>query len=100
MRLAAIPERGIGEELFHIGQETALIFLAGENVIGLLFDNLGGDGLLRSHGVDGDDRALDRQHVEKFGDCGDFIALGLHFLLRRLAAPFIAASCTMRAEQR
>jgi hypothetical protein len=78
MLLASPGERWIGEKLFDIGVQGCLIFLAGENIVGALFDDSCGDGLLRSHGVDGDDGAFERQHVEQFGNGGDLIALGLH----------------------
>src|SRR5271157_1569509 len=69
-------ERRVGEEISDIGMEGALVFFEREDIIGLLLDDLGGDGLLRPDRVDGHNRALDRQHVEKLGDGGDFIALG------------------------
>ncbi len=85
VRETGTRERGVGEEISDIGMEGPC-----EDIIGLLLDDLGGDGLLRPDRVDGHNRALDRQHVEKLGDGSDFIALG--FATAR-AASTSPASC-------
>src|SRR5215831_4679316 len=48
-----------GDEEFHVVAERSLIALEREDVIGLLLQNLFGDGALAPHGVDGDDGAFD-----------------------------------------
>ena len=76
VRATGTRERGVGDEISDIGMERALVFFEREDIIGLLLDDLGGDGLLRPDRVNGHNRALDRQQVKKLGDGGDFIALG------------------------
>ena len=53
--------------------QRALIGLQGEDVIGASIDHLAGDLALAAHGVDGDDRAFNDQHVQKLGDGNDLI---------------------------
>ena len=40
--------------------------------------DLAGDVALAAHGVDGDDRARDRHHLQQLGDGADFVALFRH----------------------
>ena len=56
-----------------------LIAFDGEDVIASLFDDLGGDVLLRSHGVDGDDGVFDLKEFQQFGDGCDLVALFVGF---------------------
>ena len=56
--------------------QGSLIAFEGEDVVGALGEDLGGDVALTAHGVDGDDGAFDREHVEKLGNGGDFVRLG------------------------
>ena len=60
-------DRGVGEtplfllvcEQLDVVAQRALVALQGQDVVGLLVDDLLGDGALAAHGVDGDDGALD-----------------------------------------
>src|SRR6185437_10556225 len=55
--------------------QRALVAFQPEDVIGLLRNDLSRDGTLAAHRVDGNDRALDRQQVEQFGDRDDLVGL-------------------------
>ena len=48
------------------------------DVVGALVDDLLGDLGLATHGVDGDDRALDRQQLQQLGDRGDLVGFLVH----------------------
>jgi hypothetical protein len=52
-----------------------LIAFQRENVVGLLVDHLLGDLALAAHRINGHDRPLDRQHVQKLRDSNDFVRL-------------------------
>src|SRR4051794_16333515 len=58
--------------------QRALIALEGQNVVGLLVQDLLRDAALASHGLDGHDGALDRQQVQQLGDGDDLIGLVRH----------------------
>ncbi len=62
--------------------QFALVALERQHVISTAFDNLLGNGLLAAHGVDGDDAALQFQHLQHFWDGRDLVG----FRLRRLAS--------------
>jgi hypothetical protein len=64
-------------------EEAGLIALERENVIRFFLDDASGDRLLRPHRVDGDDRSFEREHVEEFGDRGDFVGFAIDGALRQ-----------------
>ena len=47
---------------------------------------------MRPHRVDGEDRAFEREHVEKRGIGGDLVALGVHSALRQHEARLVGPS--------
>jgi len=55
----------LGDEHLDVVAQASLVGFEGENVVGLLVDDSPGDVALASHGVDGDDRALDRHAVAR-----------------------------------
>src|SRR5208337_536912 len=57
-----------------------------QDVVGFLVDDFLRDVALAAHGVDGDDRALDRQHVEQGGNGDDLVRLLVHLRLREYEA--------------
>jgi hypothetical protein len=67
------------EVVSDLGFEGRLVAFEGEQVIGLMFDDLVGDRDLAAHGVDGHQRALELtgfgQVVEELGNSRDFIGL-------------------------
>ena len=71
--------RSGAEEVCDLGFQGRLVALEGEQVIGLMFDDLVGDRNLAALGVDGHQRALELagfgQVVEELGNSGDFIGL-------------------------
>src|SRR5262245_32283365 len=69
----------LGSEQLDILTQRTLVTFERENVIGFLVENFLGDVALAAHGVDGDDGAFDRQHVEKCGDGDDFVGFVRHF---------------------
>src|SRR5258708_3388757 len=69
----------LGGKQLDILAQRALVAFEGEDVIGLLVEDFLGDVALAAHGVDGDDGALDRQHVEKRRDGDDLVGLVRHF---------------------
>ena len=84
----ALLDGGLGDEfvgrrgaeiVVDIGFERGLVALQGEQVIGLVGDDLGGDLDLAAHGVDGHQGALELpglgELVEKIGDGGDLVGL-------------------------
>src|SRR5690606_20174780 len=66
-----------GEEL-DIVTKGALVALQGEHVIGSSVDDLPGDLTLAAYGIDGDDGALDGQHIQEFGNGDDLVRLLRH----------------------
>ena len=68
----------LGHEQFDILAQRALVALQGEDVIGLLVEDLLGDVALAAHRVDGDDGALDRHHVEQLRDGDDLVGFLRH----------------------
>src|ERR1700694_3527752 len=62
-----------------IGFEGRLVALEGEQVVGLMGDDLVGDPDMATHGVDGDQRTFELagfgEFVEKVGDGGDLVGL-------------------------
>ena len=71
----------LGGEEFDVFAQGPLIAFEGEDVIGPLVHDLLGDVALTAHGIDGDDGALDRQHVEQLGDRHDLIGFFRHLEL-------------------
>src|SRR5450432_362288 len=63
----------LGHEEFDVLAKTALIGFQGQDVIGLLVDDLLRDLALAPHSVDGDDRAVDGQQVKQLRNGDDFI---------------------------
>jgi hypothetical protein len=64
--------------------QDSLIGLEREDVIGLLVDDFPSDASLTPHRVCGDDRALDRHHVERGGDGDDLIRVFRHHELHHV----------------
>ena len=64
----------VGEEL-DILPQAALVAFQGEDVIGLLVNDLAGDCTLAAAGVDGGDGALDLQQIQQLGDGHDLVDL-------------------------
>jgi len=69
----------LGGEQLDILAQRALVAFEGEDVIGLLVEDFLGDVALAAHGVDGDDGAVDRQHIEKRRDGDDLVGFVRHF---------------------
>ncbi len=66
------------DEQFDIFVQAGLVALEREDVVGLSVHDLAGDLALAAHGVDGDDGALDGQHVQEMRDRHDFVRLFRH----------------------
>ena len=77
----------VPEITFDIGFERGLISFEREEIIGAMVDDLVGDFDLATHGVDGDERAVELpgvgELVEQLGDCSDFIGLFRNGKLRQ-----------------
>ncbi len=71
--IGVLPGFPLGHEQADIVAQRALIALEGEDMVGLLVDDLLRDRTLAAHGVDGHDRPLDRQHLQKVGDRDDLV---------------------------
>jgi len=74
------PYAGAGTEVvLDFGFQRRLVALAGEQVIGLMFDDLVSDRDLATHGGDAHQRSLELvgfgQVVEEFGNGSDFFGL-------------------------
>jgi len=71
----------LGEELFHVSPQSALVALHIQYTVGLFLDDLGGDIALAAHGIDGHLRTLYRQYVGQPPDGCDLVRLvrDLHF---------------------
>jgi hypothetical protein len=98
----------LGREHLDVLAQCALIAFEGEDVIGLLLDDLLGDLALAAHGIDGYDGALDRQHIEKCRNGDDLVRFVRHLDLaeyqtlacresghhmdRGLSSPFVGGS--------
>ena len=67
----------IVEEQGDIGVQGGLISLEGEQVVAALIDDLPGDLPLAADRIDGDDRALEREHFQELRDCGDLVRLAI-----------------------
>jgi hypothetical protein len=65
-------------EEFDILAQRSLIALEGKDIVGSPVDDLAGDVALAAHRVDGDDGALDGQHVQQPGDGDDLVGLVGH----------------------
>lgn len=63
------------DEEFDVLMQRSLVALEGQNVIGLLVDDLFGDGALAADGIDADNGAFDRKHLQQLGDSDDLIGL-------------------------
>ena len=72
----------VGEQ-FDILAQPALVALQRQDVVGLLVDDLARNLALASHRVDGDDRPIDRQHVEKRRNGDNLVRLLAHPGLRQ-----------------
>lgn len=68
----------LSHEEFDIHAQRALIALQGEHVVSLLVEDFPGDVALAAHRIDGDDRPLDRQHLQQLGDGHDLVGLVRH----------------------
>src|SRR3546814_7062152 len=75
---------------------AGLISLQGEDVVCLLVEDLAGDRALAAHGVDGDDRPFDGQHVEQTRDRHDLVRLLRHLDLAEHQAMPRGEACTGR----
>src|ERR1700741_1966381 len=77
----------IGEIVLDVGFEGGLVALEGEQVIGLVGNDLVGDGDLAAHGVDAHERVFELlgfgELIEKIGDGGDLVGLIRHAQLRQ-----------------
>jgi len=80
---------------FDIAAEHTLIAFEGKDVVGLLVQNLAGYGALAAHGIDGDDGALNGQHVQQLGNGDDLIGLVRHLDLPQHQALRAAKAETM-----
>src|SRR5271157_141423 len=67
----------IGEEQLRILVQTGLIAFEGEQVIRALVGDAPGDLLVRPHGVDRHDGALEVEHVQEFRDRRDLVGLSV-----------------------
>ncbi len=76
-----VPGFLLGDEHVDVVAQASLVAFEGENVVGFLVDDGPGDVALASHGVDGDDGALDRHHLQKLRDRDDFVRFLRHFHL-------------------
>ena len=65
----------VGELIADLTVQAALVAFDAEDVAAALFNDFAGDGALGSHGVDCDQRALEIEHFEQFGNGGDLVAL-------------------------
>src|SRR4051812_19383195 len=65
----------LGDKQLNVLAQRALIALQREHVIGFLVHDLLCDVALATHGIDGHDRTLDRQHVQQFGNSDDLVGL-------------------------
>lgn len=79
---------GVGDQLARIGEEADHVVVGGgpvafegEEVITAAGHDRLGDGGLRAHGVDGDQRALEFEPFQETGDGGDLVALVVDRLL-------------------
>ena len=110
---AAMPllDNGLADDLLRrsgtevvsdLGFEGWLVAFEGEQVIGLMFDDLVGDRDLATHGVDGHQRALELtgfgQVVEELGNSRDFIGLLGHAQLAQ-DQPGVARVGTQRVQR-
>ena len=71
----------IGEEQRRVLMQTGLIAFEREDIIRAFIDDAPGDFLLRPHGVDRHDRALEGEHVQEFRDRRDLVGLSVDRLL-------------------
>lgn len=73
----------ISEEEPGVVMQARLIAFERAHMIRALRDDARGDGLLRPHGVDGDDRAFDVEHLQEIGYGGDLVGLSVDGALRQ-----------------
>jgi len=57
----------------------AVIALEGEDMVGVFADDVGGDILLASHDINGDDAAFEFEGAKRFGDGGNLVGFFIHF---------------------
>lgn len=72
---------GEAEPLLQGALQARLVALHGQQVVGLLLQDLRRDLALTAHRVKADEAALDQQRVEQFGDGPDLVALAIDLLL-------------------
>ena len=77
-RVLEVARLLLGEEQLHVGAQRALVALQRQHVVRLLLDDRRGDLLLAAHGVDGDDRPLQREQLQQLGDGGDLVGFLRH----------------------
>ena len=98
----------LGREQRDVLAQRALVAFEGEDILSLLVEDFPGNLALAAQGIDGDDGALDRQHIEKRRDGDDLVGFVRHFDLaehqtlarcesghhvdRRLPSPFVGGS--------
>src|SRR5665811_1905886 len=71
----------IGKEQRHILMQAGLVAFEREDIIRAFVDDTLGDLLLRPHGVDRHNRALEVEHVQEFRDRRDLVGLSINRLL-------------------
>ena len=71
----------IGEDLHHIGVGGGAVGLERQQIVAAAAHDGLGDGGLGSHGVDGDERALELQPFEQQRNGGDLVGFGVGRLL-------------------
>ena len=76
--VAAVPR--LIEKSFDRRRQAGLIILDHQHIVGLLFDNHLGNGLLATQGVDGDNTAFEQAGIEQLRNGRDFVRFfrGLH----------------------
>jgi hypothetical protein len=70
--------RLVGDEDVDVLAQRALVAFQRLDVVGLLVGDRLGSVALAAHGIDGDDRPLDRQHGEQLRDSDDFVGFLAH----------------------
>ena len=72
-----VPLHGIVQEQLEVVMERALIAFDRQDIVAFAIDHLLGDFLLTTHGINRHRGILQLEHLQKFGDGGDLIALVL-----------------------
>jgi hypothetical protein len=76
-----VPVWGAGEIAFGLGPKRRRVLLHRQQIIGARRDDRLSDGGIAGDGVDGDERAVKVQLIERLGDDDDLVFLLLHRLL-------------------